>query len=173
MGTDKAFVEIDGRPMVLLVADALRAGGCDPVSCQGGEREPLEQLGLVVRADAVVGGPDGPSSRPGPVRAIADALAAASAPTVVIAACDLPGLTGEVVAVLVRTSRSHGAPAVATANGRRHLLAAWPAAAHTAVVDAIARGIRSYGDVLADLGAIEVAVDPQVVRNVNRPEELP
>lgn len=170
MGTDKAFVEVDGRPMVLVVADALRAGGCDPVSCQGGDREHLEQLGLAVRADAAVGGP---SDRPGPVRAIADALAATTAPTVVIAACDLPGLTGEVVAALVRASITHDAPAVATANGRRHLVAAWPASAHTSVADAIARGIMSYGDVLADLGAIEVEVDPQVVHNVNRPDELP
>ena len=172
MGTDKAFVEIAGRPMVLLVADALRAGGCDPVSCQGGDRERLERLGLAVRADPVEAGRGGPG-RPGPVRAIAEALTAAATPTVVIAACDLPGLTGEVVAALVRASTEHDAPAVAVADGRRHLLAAWPAAAHTRVADAIAGGIRSYGDVLSHAGAIEVAVDPQVVHNVNRPEELP
>ncbi|MGA1077227.1 MAG: molybdenum cofactor guanylyltransferase, partial [Ilumatobacteraceae bacterium] len=37
MGTDKAFVAVDGRSMVLRVADALVSGGCGPLVCQGGD----------------------------------------------------------------------------------------------------------------------------------------
>lgn len=167
MGTDKAFVEIDGRPMVLRVADALRAGGCEPVWCQGGDPVRLAALGLDARPD------DAGSARPGPVRAIASALAAATAPTVVVAACDLPALTGDLVRALVGTSIDEGRVAVAVADGRRHLVAAWPVASRTHLQDAIDRGVASYGGVLAELVAVEIAADPDAVRNVNRPRDLP
>lgn len=172
MGTDKAFVQIDGRPMVLRVVDALRAAGCDPVTCQGGDADRLAHLGLVVCADDVAAGP---------ARAIASALGGASAgarstgapSTLVIAACDLPDLTAQAVGSLLRVSVDRGVVAVAAAGGRRHLVAAWPVAARDAVADAIDRGVRSYGELLAEVAAIDVPVDAATVRNVNRPEDLP
>lgn len=165
MGTDKAFVEVDGRPMVLRVADALRAGGCDPVSCQGGDATRLARLGLAVRPDASPG-------HVGPVRAIATTLASADAATVVVAACDLPHLSGADVAALVRASEVAGTVAVAAAAGRRHLVAAWPSALADRVRAAAEQGVRSYGDLLVDVGAVEVALDPASVHNVNRPEDV-
>lgn len=165
MGVDKALVDVAGRPMVLRVVDALRAGGCDPVACQGGDAERLGALGLVVRAD--------PAPRPGPVAAIAAALVGeAPGRTVVVAACDLPDLTGDVIRVLLRASVEHDAVAVAVAGGRRHLVAAWPAGVRDAVAHSVARGARAYGDLLAEVGAIDVVVDPAAVRNVNRQADL-
>lgn len=168
MGTDKALLEIDGRPMASVVADALRSAGCDPIWFQGGDRDRLASLGLEVRPDAA---PDG--RRVGPVRAVATALATASSRTLVVAACDLPCLTGEVVRALVAASEDRDAVAVAVAEGRRHLVSAWPVSVRPRLGAVIERGVASYGDVLADLGAVEVPVDPAVVRNVNRPADLP
>lgn len=167
MGTDKALVEVRGRPMAALVADALRAGGCDPIWCQGGDPARLGELGLEVRPDGDAVG------RIGPVRAIAAALSTSPAPTLVVAACDLPDLTGDVVGSLVAVSELRGAVAVAVARGRRHLLAAWPVAVHGRLVGAIDQGLRSYGDVLAELGAVPVDVAAEVVHNVNRPDDVP
>lgn len=168
MGTDKALVAVGGRPMAALVADALRAGGCAPVWCQGGDPVRLAALGLDVRPD--------PSQGIGPVRAIAAALARSfdtlPARTVVVAACDLPYLTGEVVQALVSTSVRRDAVAVAVAGGRRHLVAAWPVAVRARLADAVERGLHAYGDVLTELGAVEVPVDPAAVHNVNRPDDL-
>lgn len=171
MGTDKALVEVDGVPMVMWVAGALRAGGCDPVWCQGGDARRIAPLGLEVRPDEPTGTPTG--ARPGPVRAIASVLAGAQAPMVVIAACDLPRLDGSVVRSLVAACAAHDAVAVAVAAGRRHLVAAWPVAARRDLVAAIGRGVLSYHDVLDELGAVEVPVDADLVHNVNRPGDLP
>lgn len=165
MGTDKALLRWQGRELALHVADALRDGGCDPVWCQGGDAAALGRLGLAVR-------PDDQPGRAGPVLAIAVALRAVSTPIAVVAACDLPGLTGAVVHDLAARTAASGSVAVATATGRRHLVAAWPAAAAAPVADAIAAGVRSYGDLLAELGAIDVAVDPATVHNVNHPADL-
>lgn len=164
MGTDKALVTVGGRPMASRVADALRAGGCDPVWCQGGDPNRLAALGMPVRPD--VGGS-------GPVWAIASALATSPAPTLVVAACDLPHLTGAVVGALVAESRDQTAVAVAVAGGRRHLVAAWPAEIRELLVDVAQRGIVAYGDLLAEVGAVAVPVDDSVVHNVNRPEDVP
>ena len=46
MGTDKAFIEIDGEPMVARAAGALRAAGAAPVLVVGGDRSRLRALGL-------------------------------------------------------------------------------------------------------------------------------
>jgi molybdopterin-guanine dinucleotide biosynthesis protein A/rhodanese-related sulfurtransferase len=168
MRRDKALVEVDGRPMVLLVVDALRDAGCAPVWCQGGDPVGLGELGLDVHQDD----DDGPAGSSGPVRAIATALRTVTAPMVVIAACDLPDLTGEVVRSLVTACSAAGTVAVAAAGGRRHLVAAWPIAAGPRVHDAITRGVVSYGDLLTELDAIEIAVMPELVRNVNRPDDV-
>ena len=45
MGTDKAFVEVDGVAMAERVATALVAGGCEPVVLVGGDHVLLARLG--------------------------------------------------------------------------------------------------------------------------------
>lgn len=166
MGTDKAFVEVGGRPMVRIVADALEAGGCAPIRCQGGTAPALAALGLEVWPD--------PEGRRGPVRAIRDALASADAPAgTVIAACDLPGLEGRLVRALLAARDASGRVAVAVADGRRHLVAAWPAGCAGDVARLVDDGVTSYTDLLERLGAVEVAADGAALRNVNRPADLP
>lgn len=164
MGTDKAFVEVGGRPMVLRVADSLAAAGCAPVVCQGGDAERLAAVGLEVLPDDTV--------RPGPVRAIATALRRLGV-RVVVAACDLPELGGRDVAALLKVSDRTGNVAVAVAGGRRHLVSVWPQSALAALEDAVADGVRSYRDALDSVGAEEVEIAEQALLNVNRPGDLP
>lgn len=196
MGVDKAFVDVDGLPMISRVVAALRAGGCEPITVLGGDVARLATIGLSARPDSdwfrpapsmttsmpsTTMTPSTPSTpgmtsadelRPGPVRAVGAAVAGCEAGTVVVAACDLPRLTGAVVAALVKVSTALDAVAVAAADGRRHLLGAWPASFGPRIDAAIARGVRSYGDLLVDVDAVDVDVDPRVVHNVNRPDDL-
>lgn len=162
MGADKAFVHVAGRPMVLAVADALRSGGCADVVCQGGDAERLRSLGFVVLADTDPGS--------GPVSAIATARRRLDG-TLVIAACDLPDLTGEAVASIVETSSRTGRVAVAVSGGRRHLLGAWPSGCGGLV--ASASGATRYGDLLDAVDAVDVPIEDADLRNVNRPEDVP
>lgn len=155
MGTDKAFLQVDGVAMVAHVAGALREGGCASVWCQGGDAPRLAELGLTVRPDRRPG--------EGPVTAIAEALADPSAAAgVVVAACDLPGLTGAAVAAL--TARP--GPAVLVADGRPGLVVWLPAGSR------VRPGPRRFSDLLAALGAEHVDVPSAVLRNVNTPADL-
>jgi rhodanese-related sulfurtransferase/molybdopterin-guanine dinucleotide biosynthesis protein A len=82
MGTDKAFVELDGVPMVVRVATALRDAGASRVRVIGGDRERLAALGLDAVADAHPG--------EGPLGGVLTALAEAAPDALVaVLACDL------------------------------------------------------------------------------------
>lgn len=156
MGTDKAFVVVDGRPMAIAVADALWEAGCHPVECQGGDLAGLASLGLDGFADER---PDG-----GPVEAIRTASARHQGPIVAVA-CDLPYLDADSVAAVVAAGGAEERLAVATAAGRHHLVVFVPPGAVES--EAVGRSIREWS---AD--AIEVPIDASAVRNVNTPEDL-
>ena len=51
MGTPKALVEIDGRPLASRVADVVRAAGAEPVVLVGGEPTWGDPIGCEVVAD--------------------------------------------------------------------------------------------------------------------------
>jgi molybdopterin-guanine dinucleotide biosynthesis protein A len=171
MGTDKALLAVDGIPMARRVADALAAGGCDPVWCQGGDADELAAIGLTVRPD--------PSDHPGPLAAIAEALAAAAPADLVIAACDLPDLDGATVRAIVAGSVSQRAtaeraPLVAVADdgSGAHLLAWWSAAALAPLQALLADDVMSYRVAVERLGAHHVPVSAAAVRNVNHPVDV-
>ena len=165
MGTDKALVEVDGIPMVRRVADALLAGGCDPVWCQGGDTEQLAVLGLETHAD--------PAPHVGPLAAIAAAIAAAAPADVVVCACDLPALDGDVVAALIHAGRPAGVlVAVASDEHGAHLAGWWSSAAAAPLAQLRREGVHSYREAVGRLDAVEVPVAPASLRNVNRPADL-
>lgn len=162
MGLDKAFVVVDGAPMVVRVADALWEAGCHPVQCQGGDLDAIHALGLDGFADDEAGS--------GPVAAIRQALVRLDRPLVAVA-CDLPDLDPATVRAVIEAGRPSGL-AVATSEGFRHLLGYWAPTSVGALDDAIADGVESYGDVLERLGATEVPVSASAMRNVNHPDEV-
>lgn len=169
MGRDKAFVEIAGRPMILRVADALSAAGCDTVFCQGGDAARLELLGLAARPD-----PEPLAGTPaGPLVAIGSALGAAGT-SILVAACDLADLDPAAVRAVIDGAADQPLPkvAVAVADGRSHLVSLWPFDALQPLIDVIADGVTSYRVALDRLGAVAVPVESSAVRNVNRPEDI-
>ena len=89
MGTDKAFVEVDGQPLVLRVVEALRSAGADPVATIGGDLDRLRALGVDAYPDREAG--------LGPLGGIVTALEVLDAEIVFVAACDLIALSGEAV----------------------------------------------------------------------------
>ena len=93
MGTDKAFIEIDGRALAVRVADALAAAGAAPVFAVGGDLDRLTALGLD-RASR-------PGRGQGPLAGIVTALEQTDAELVVVAACDLISITPAAVSELL------------------------------------------------------------------------
>lgn len=101
MGRDKAFVEVDGEPLVLSVCRALRSGGAQRVGAVGGDSEALRRLGIVSWLDRWPG--QGPMSG---IVSVARGTRAHPAGILVAASCDLPALRGDGVASLVEDLRS-------------------------------------------------------------------
>ena len=167
MGTDKSLLVLDGTPLAVRVATALADGGCDPVVCQGGDVAALGALGLLVLPDSTGGS--------GPLPAIADALTAADPSDIVVTACDLAWLQADTVASLLRAAAVRPAVDVVAATDADgpHLISFWRASAGARLRNQLELGVVSYRGVLRALGALLVEVDPESVRNVNRPEDLP
>lgn len=162
MGSDKALVEVAGRPLVVHVADALWEAGCHPVWCQGGDRPALEALGLTVVDDEMPGA--------GPVVATLAALRYAGTDVLVVA-CDLADITADVVRQ-VSGRAVDDRVRVAVADDKHHLLARWPASTAEQLGHLVDEGVRSYRDVLSRLDVVEVAVPESSVRNVNEPGDV-
>lgn len=161
MGRDKAFVEVDGVPLVLRVAKALSEAAT--VTAVGGDVIALSQLGLEAEPDLH---PDD-----GPLGGIAQALGIGAHDVIVVVACDMPFLNGATVRQLVEAVDGHDV-AVAVHDGQRHpTLAAWHRA--TPVGDAFDRGERSPMRVLDELAVVEVELeDARIAIDVDTPDDL-
>ncbi len=183
MGTDKALVEVGGRPLALIAADALRTAGADRVVAVGGDRERLEALGLEVHPD------DHPGE--GPLGAIVTALglglglglggvashpADGSGDIVMVVACDMPTIDAETLATVVAALAAHpdAEGAVPVLDGRRQILtAAYRRRLRPQLAAAFAAGERAPRRALERVRIVEVGgIDPDRLADVDRPADL-
>jgi len=169
MGTDKALLEVGGRPLAAIVAAALRGAGAAEVLAVGGDGPRLAGLGLRAVPDASPG--------EGPLGGLITALAEAGNDLVAVLACDLPGATAAAVAAVVDAlaARPAAGVAVPSAGGRLHPLhAAWRrsvAADHLA--RAFSAGERAVHPLLAVVGMVTVeGIDPVALRDADTVEDL-
>ena len=91
MGTIKALMMVDGKPMIRLVADALKEV-CSDVVIVGGSEKEYSALGFPWYPDSV--------PNRGPLGGIYTALTRAGT-DVVIAACDLPNINSDLLRFLL------------------------------------------------------------------------
>lgn len=140
-GVDKALYVVDGRPLALRVADALRAAGLEPWVVARASRP----LGLPELFE-----PDGPRH---PLWGVAAALGEGE--DVFVASCDLVDLRAEQVRTLLE------ARAVAVG---QPLLGVYPARLRDRAL-AFATGGGAVRDFVADLPRVDVGP----IANLNRP----
>lgn len=176
MGRDKALVAVDGRPLAVVAADALRTAGAVGVVAVGGDEAGLRAAGFDWVAD------DAPGE--GPLGGVLSALAAFDdVPVVVVLACDLPSASAPNVEAVVAAAAGHvGVPAVAVpvvagpGGGRQRewLHAAWTAEARPILATAWAAGERAPRRAGAGLRVVEVEVpEPAALADADRPDDLP
>jgi molybdopterin-guanine dinucleotide biosynthesis protein A len=165
MGRDKAFVEVSGRPMVTIPADALLGAGATDVVCVGGDDHGLARLGLRVVPD------DHPGS--GPLGGLLTALRTGAEPVVVVLACDLPAVTPAAVRCVL-DGLGDGDAALPDVDGRTQtLLAAYRRSALDPLRAAFDAGERAPRRALAGLDVRRVTFpDPRWARNANHPEDV-
>lgn len=160
MGRDKASLPVDGVPMAVRVATALRAAGAAEVVAVGGDPGALGALGLTAVADdpaaGAWGSPPAREASPGPLVGIATALRALPTDVVLVVACDLVAPAPEAMAATVAALHADAAAdlAVPTDAGDRPqwLHAAWRQRARTRLLDALTAGERSVHGAVARSG---------------------
>ena len=123
MGSDKAFLVVGGRPLVLGVANALTDALGVAALVVGGDEDRLRALGLEVLPDRAPGD--------GPLGGIMTALLhhRERFDQVVILSCDLPDPSPESIRTMAEAASEEEAIAVPVLDGRRQWMhAAWPIA---------------------------------------------
>ena len=170
MGRDKALVEVDGRPLALIVATAMWAAGATRVVAVGGDERFLRGVGLEVVAD------DHPGA--GPLGGVLTAMRTARTSHLVVLACDLPGARPEAVARVLGVLVATPGAVVAWPEEGGHpqvLHAAWDVGlALPVLAAAYAAGERSLRRAAAGLPrAVVAGIAASSLGDVDRPEELP
>jgi molybdopterin-guanine dinucleotide biosynthesis protein A len=173
MGRTKALIEVGGVAMGSRVAQALRDAGCSEVLAYGGDADELAPLGLDVRPDRY------PATGPlGGVLGLLESLAAEATDAVdalvVVAACDLPSLRGDVLLALIDALRADPAVEVAVARTSQiePACATWRVSAARRLRELYASGERALHSAIGQLESVEVDVDPAALVNINTPDEL-
>ena len=154
MGRDKAFVEIEGRPLALRVADALG----DHVVLVGRPEQDLERLGLPVVHDRA-------AAFQHPLLGVEAALVHAGG-SALLAPCDLGWLDRESVELLLAAAP----PVVASDGTRLHPLLGVLTPALLPAVRSILERQGSVHELARSCGT--VVLPAEALRNVNAPEDM-
>lgn len=176
MGRPKAFIEVDGVPLVRRALDALGAVCSRLILVAAGEA-PFASLGVPVVPDAF------PLS--GPLAGIHAALSSSAGEPCLVVACDQPFLSPALLGLIARKGEAairEGADAAVPRIGGRlqGLTAAYAPAALPAAEARLRRGELRISDFLGGLRVAEIAeeacrrVDPRLDSfvNLNTPEDL-
>ncbi len=166
MGADKALLDVDGRPLALTVARALRAAGAEPVVAVGGDLEGLTAVGLRAVPDLHPG--------EGPLGGVLTALQAVDADVVVVLACDLPDVDADVVRAVVTALGDDDDVAAPRHDDRLELLhAAYRQRAEPVLAAAFAAGERALHRAAQGLRIAAVTdLPPQALADADEPADL-
>jgi molybdopterin-guanine dinucleotide biosynthesis protein A len=170
MGRTKALIDVDGVPMASRVAAALRGVGCARVLACGGDPDELAVLDLPVVPDRYPG--SGPL---GGVLGLLELLVdEPSGGAVFVAACDLPLLTGSVLAPIVEIARSrpHVDVVVARTSQIEPTCAIWRVSAVSRLREFYEAGERALHVAIERLDSVAVDVEADALVNINTPDEL-
>ena len=181
MGADKAFIEIDGVPMVARAAAALAAAGAAAVLVVGGDQARLGALGLRPIPDRHPGeGPlGGVITALSAVRSL-DSFDGEAIEAVVTLPCDViePEATSRVViGRLVSPMGTACQPDLVVPLGSgvpQWMHAAWRPRCLETLSEAFARGVRAPKEVAALLRTVEVEIaGTGWFADADRPDDLP
>ena len=163
MGRDKALIEVAGKPLALVAAEALGVV-CESVSLVGDPAR-YGALGLPVVSDTNRGC--------GPLSGIEAALGATRSEWNLIAACDMPAVDASLLRELIEAASDDAAIPRYPDGSIEPLCAMYHRRCHTVAADTLAAGLRRISDFTARLTVRYVQVtDPRPFLNLNTPEDL-
>jgi molybdopterin-guanine dinucleotide biosynthesis protein A len=162
MGCDKALLPFGGGALVESVARAVKLAAGSAVLV--GNPRLYRHLGCAAIPDLYPGA--------GPLGAILTAFDHSSADWNLVAACDMPELTGEFLRGLVEAADGDAVVPIGPSGGPEPLCAVYHRRSRPVLEHAMGRGVRSIRAALKDLRVTFVSV-PKVFyfQNVNTPED--
>lgn len=174
MGVDKAWLVVDGRPLVQHAVDVL-GETCNEVLIASGDGRRLAVAEARQVADAVPGS--------GPLAGILAGLQASRTPLVAVLAVDMPFASAAVLALLAELAATGAHPVVApVVDGQlQPLHAVWAVGSAPVLQRRLRQGQRSVTDAATALGVHRVPeqvwrpADPtgRFAQNLNRPGDVP
>lgn len=171
MGADKAFIEVDGHWLINRTLKAL--AGTSQRLIVGGTDPRLARAAAAADAQHVADRWPGE----GPLGAAATALGLALHPVTVILPCDLPAISAEDVAVLVKAVREASpspdpSAAVFTDHRRHYLPLAIDTRSGTLAERLFESGQRAVASLLEQVAIVDVPAPPSAVADVDSPDDL-
>jgi molybdopterin-guanine dinucleotide biosynthesis protein A len=171
-GRDKSRLVIRGQSIIVRQLEILQRVARDVVIVSSHADGRHDGCGAAVIPDVIPG--------IGPMGGVLTALEQATAPLVVVLACDLPFVDERVLDLLIVRARAADGAWVRTARGSEPLIACYRMALAPTLRAAIDRGVRRMSDLeqLFDLRAVDerdlldLGVSPDVLVNVNTPDDL-
>ncbi|VAX22367.1 Molybdenum cofactor guanylyltransferase [hydrothermal vent metagenome] len=115
MGRDKAFVEVDGTPMIERVIAAVRPGA-STITLIANEPEKFKKFGYPVFADTIAG--------MGPLSGLVTAFEVIDGNRIFMVACDMPYVSPEIVEFIIKCGDRPGEALMPIIGGREQGLMA-------------------------------------------------
>ena len=171
MGQDKAFIEVDGVPIILRIFAVLNRLFPETIVVAN-EKEPYEKFGIPVYSDLVPG--------QGALGGLYTGLVRSTFSYSFCVACDMPFLSPPLIHYLLGRIDQYDAVVPHTSDGLQPLHAIYSRKCLQPIQQALERGITKIVDVypLLRLGIVDeeefLALDPEKksFTNVNTPEDL-
>jgi molybdopterin-guanine dinucleotide biosynthesis protein A len=171
MNRDKAFLNIDGTPLLARQIELVRLAGATKVFISGRSGTDYSGFGCPVLEDKF--------EDAGPLAGIERALEASTAPLLLVVAVDLPNLTSDFLGTLARHCREN-AGAIPRINGKiEPLVAFYPKAAHPLLLKFLgekSNAVKDFALGCASSGLATIIDLPadhaKLFDNWNSPEDL-
>jgi molybdopterin-guanine dinucleotide biosynthesis protein A len=166
MGRDKAFVDIDGVPLVERAVAALAEAGADEIRITGGDVDRLVALGLTVDPDTV--------PFQGPLAALVASLEHARHDRVVVLACDLPRVSADAIGRVLDALGRADAVIPMDGDHRQWLHGVWRRGCLPVLRAAYGTGERAIHRAITGLDVRTVTgISAAALADADRPGDLP
>ena len=171
MGIDKAMIEVDGHSMISRVVRALTLAGLEPIRIAVANPEDIEKYGSVVGPDADVEWVLDARTHAGPIDAIEEALLDSGCGEILqLAAVDYPWVTEELFISLQEGLDDDNALIMPHDGEMSHpLLALIRSKDVLGMLHSDRRPLRAQ---FAEIKHSILIEEPEILRNVNSPEDM-
>jgi molybdopterin-guanine dinucleotide biosynthesis protein A len=171
MGTDKAMIEVDGHSMISRIVKALTLAGLEPIRIAVANPEDIEKYGSEVGLDADVEWVLDARTHAGPIDAIEEALLDSGCGEILqLAAVDYPWVTEELFISLQEGLDDDNALIMPHDGEMSHpLLALIRSKDVLGMLHSDRRPLRAQ---FAEIKHSILIEEPEILRNVNSPEDL-